>query len=174
MEKEEELENLDSSSYEEESEEPTEKGEVKNKTLKRLEKRVIEEEVKDIKLFGKNILDSGKLKDRIIYKVVLALESGKTISFKPFKYGKIAEKTETGFDFVDNSKVKGISIKELDVVFTEILQALQKFKKIKISTTITPYLASIEYESGEVERIEYLTLNYGDMKTLQLVYPKKR
>lgn len=141
--------------------------------LEALPKRQMQETVTDVILEGKNVYSNGKLSDRLITRVILTLESGKRFTHKPFRYDNDSTKIDFEFTFVDTEKKKGISFKELPIKITELHQAVRKYGKVEIQTTVTPYLKTSLSQEGVIEKVEYLTLNYKDVLDMLLVIKKK-
>jgi len=141
--------------------------------LEALPKRQMQETVTDVILEGKNVYSNGKLSDRLITRVILTLESGKRFTHKPFRYDNKESKIDFEFTFVDTEKKKGISFKELPIKITELHQAVRKYGKVEIQTTVTPYLKTSLSQEGVIEKVEYLTLNYKDVLDMLLVIKKK-
>lgn len=159
------------------SEEESEKGDKGfpiKKEFKNLSRIILEEELIDMVLDGNKITDKAgqKVLDVIIRRVVLLLKSGKRLTFKPFKYGDM-ETTPSGYKFKDNTKIQGVSEKDLPVEFEEIKLALKKFGSIKINTSCVPLIVKNTYKDGSSEETEFLTLTYADLKGFEIILPKK-
>ena len=142
--------------------------------LEALPKRQMQEVVTDVILEGKNIYTNGKITDRLITRIVFPLESGKRFTHKPFRYDNDSTKIDFEFTFVDTEKKKGVSFKELPIKITELHQAVRKYGKVEIQTSVTPFLKTSLNNEGVIEKTEYLTLNYKDIQDLMIVIQKKK
>lgn len=146
------------------------KEELEETSLKIGTKRIISENVIDVVLEGYNITDNKtkKLTDRIIKRVCLILEDNRKITYKPKSWINKEEITENGFIFKENKSIVGISIKDLDLKFSEILQTINKKKVCKIQVSVTPFIKSENTQDGFIET-EYLTINYKDLESLEIL-----